>query len=463
MNNIQPYIKEHKDRFVNELIELLKIPSISADSAYKNDVLKTADAVKTSLEKAGCNTVEICKTDGYPIVYGEKIIDKNLPTVLVYGHYDVQPPDPLNLWNSPPFEPVIKTTELHPEGAIFARGACDDKGQMYMHVKAMEFMTTTNQLPCNVKFMIEGEEEVGSSNLAIFVKNNQEKLKNDVILISDTGMIAKDVPSITTGLRGLSYVEVEVTGPNRDLHSGLYGGAVANPINILAKMIASLHDENNRITIPGFYDKVEELSKAERAEMAKAPFNSENYKKALVIDAVYGETGYTTNERNSIRPTLDVNGIWGGYTGEGAKTVIASKAYAKISMRLVPHQDWVVITKLFTKHFESIAPKGVTVKVKPHHGGQGYVTPIDSLGYQAASKAYQETFGKIPIPQRSGGSIPIVSLFEQELKSKTILMGFGLDSDAIHSPNEHFGIFNYLKGIETIPYFYKYFTELSKY
>ncbi|WP_445732715.1 dipeptidase [Mariniflexile sp.] len=463
MNNIQPYIKEHKDRFVNELIELLKIPSISADSAYKNDVLKTADAVKTSLEKAGCNTVEICKTDGYPIVYGEKIIDKNLPTVLVYGHYDVQPPDPLNLWNSPPFEPVIKTTELHPEGAIFARGACDDKGQMYMHVKAMEFMTTTNQLPCNVKFMIEGEEEVGSSNLAIFVKNNQEKLKNDVILISDTGMIAKDVPSITTGLRGLSYVEVEVTGPNRDLHSGLYGGAVANPINILAKMIASLHDENNRITIPGFYDKVEELSKAERAEMAKAPFNSENYKKALVIDAVYGETGYTTNERNSIRPTLDVNGIWGGYTGEGAKTVIASKAYAKISMRLVPHQDWVVITKLFTKHFESIAPKGVTVKVKPHHGGQGYVTPIDSLGYQAASKAYHETFGKIPIPQRSGGSIPIVSLFEQELKSKTILMGFGLDSDAIHSPNEHFGIFNYLKGIETIPYFYKYFTELSKY
>ena len=462
MDNIQSYIKDHKDRFLNELIELLKIPSISADSAYKNDVLKTADAVKTSLEKAGCNRVEICKTDGYPIVYGEKIIDKNLPTVLVYGHYDVQPPDPLNLWNSPPFEPVIKKTELHPEGAIFARGACDDKGQMYMHVKAMEFMTSTNQLPCNVKFMIEGEEEVGSSNLAIFVKNNQEKLKNDVILISDTGMIAKDVPSITTGLRGLSYVEVEVTGPNRDLHSGLYGGAVANPINVLTKMIASLHDENNHITIPGFYDKVEELSKAERAEMAKAPFNLDNYKKALDIEAVYGETGYTTNERNSIRPTLDVNGIWGGYTGEGAKTVIASKANAKISMRLVPHQDWEEITKLFTKHFESIAPKGVTVKVTPHHGGQGYVTPIDSIGYQAASKAYQSTFGKTPIPQRSGGSIPIVALFEQELKSKTILMGFGLDSDAIHSPNEHFGVFNYLKGIETIPLFYKYFTELSK-
>jgi acetylornithine deacetylase/succinyl-diaminopimelate desuccinylase-like protein len=462
MNQIQSYINQHKDRFINELFELLKIPSISADSAYKNDLLKTAEAVKISLEKAGCDMVELCKTDGHPIVYGEKIIDKNLPTVLVYGHYDVQPADPINLWDSPPFEPMIKKTDLHPDGAIFGRGSCDDKGQMYMHVKALEFMVQTNQLPCNVKFMIEGEEEVGSPNLAVFVKNNQEKLKNDVILISDTGMIANDIPSITTGLRGLSYVEVEVTGPNRDLHSGLYGGAVANPINILTKMIASLHDENNHITIPGFYDKVEELSKEERAEMAKAPFNLENYKKALDIEAVYGEADYTTNERNSIRPTLDVNGIWGGYTGEGAKTVIASKAYAKISMRLVPHQDWLEITDLFTKHFTSIAPKGVKVKVKPHHGGQGYVTPIDSIGYQAASKAYQDTFGKTPIPQRSGGSIPIVSLFEQELKSKTILMGFGLDSDAIHSPNEHFGIFNYFKGIETIPLFYKYFTELSK-
>tara|TARA_R110000868_G_scaffold104728_2_gene288660 strand:+ start:582 stop:1970 length:1389 start_codon:yes stop_codon:yes gene_type:complete len=462
MNTIQSYIKEHKNRFLNELIELLKIPSISADSAYKNDVLKTADIVKLSLKKAGCDSVEICKTDGYPIVYGEKIIDKKLPTVLVYGHYDVQPPDPLNLWNSPPFEPIIKKTEKHPDGAIYARGACDDKGQMFMHVKAMEFMTTTNQLPCNVKFMIEGEEEIGSKNLSVFVKNNQEKLKNDVILISDTGMIANDVPSITTGLRGLSYVEVEVTGPNRDLHSGLYGGAVANPINVLTKMIASLHDKNNHITIPEFYDKVEDLSKEERAEMAKAPFSLDNYKKALDIDAVYGEEGYTTNERNSIRPTLDVNGIWGGYTGEGAKTVIASKAYAKISMRLVPHQDWEEITKLFKNHFENIAPKGVKVKVTPHHGGQGYVTPIDSIGYKAASKAYEQTFGKTPIPQRSGGSIPIVALFEQELKSKTILMGFGLDSDAIHSPNEHFGVWNYLKGIETIPYFYKYFTELSK-
>ncbi|WP_242117030.1 dipeptidase [Aestuariivivens sediminicola] len=462
MDTIQSYIKANKDRFINELVELLKIPSISADSNYKNEVLKTAQAVKLSLERAGCEHVEICETDGHPIVYGEKIIHSDLPTVLVYGHYDVQPPDPLNLWHSPPFEPVIQTTNKHPEGAIFARGASDDKGQMFMHVKAMELMTSTNQLPCNVKFMIEGEEEVGSSNLSIFVKNHREKLKNDVILISDTGMIANDTPSITTGLRGLSYVEVEVTGPNRDLHSGLYGGAVANPINILSKMIASMHDENNHITIPGFYDKVEELSDMERAEMAKAPFNLENYKKALNIDAVHGEAGYSTHERTSIRPTLDVNGIWGGYTGEGAKTVIPSKAYAKISMRLVPHQNWEEITQLFTAYFERIAPEGVTVKVSPHHGGQGYVTPIDHIGYQAASKAYTDTFGKTPIPQRSGGSIPIVSLFEKELKSKTILMGFGLDSDAIHSPNEHFGIFNFLKGIETIPLFFKYFTQFYK-
>ncbi|AUC74335.1 dipeptidase [Olleya sp. Bg11-27] len=462
MKNIKSYVQENKQRFLDELIELLKIPSISADSAYKADTINTADVVAKSLKDAGCDVVEICETEGYPIIYAHKIIDKNLPTVLVYGHYDVQPPDPLNLWTSPPFEPVIKTTDLHPEGAIFARGACDDKGQMYMHVKAMEFMTKNDTLPCNVKFMIEGEEEVGSVNLAKFVKQNQEKLSNDVILISDTGMIAQDTPSITTGLRGLSYVEVEVTGPNRDLHSGLYGGAVANPINILTKMIASLHDDDNHITIPGFYDNVEELSLDERAQMAKAPFSLDKYKAALDIDAVYGEAGYTTNERNSIRPTLDVNGIWGGYTGEGAKTVIASQAFAKISMRLVPNQDWEAITTLFKNHFESIAPNGVKVKVTPHHGGQGYVTPIDSVGYQAASKAYQETFGKTPIPQRSGGSIPIVALFEQELKSKTILMGFGLDSDAIHSPNEHFGVWNYLKGIETIPYFYKYFTEMYK-
>ena len=462
MENIKSYIQGNKDRFINELIELLKIPSVSADAAYAQDIIKTANLVKSRLLAAGCDFVEICNTPGNPIVYGEKIINPSLPTILVYGHYDVQPADPIELWTSPPFEPIIKTTEIHPEGAIFARGACDDKGQMYMHVKALEFMVQTGTLPCNVKFMIEGEEEIGSKSLSWFVERNQEKLKNDVILISDTGMISNQQPSITTGLRGLSYVEVEVTGPNRDLHSGLYGGAVANPINVLAKMIASLHDENNKITIPGFYDTVQDLSLEERAEMAKAPFNLENYKKALDLNAVYGESGYVTNERNSIRPTLDVNGIWGGYTGEGAKTVIASKAFAKISMRLVPNQDWETITDLFTKHFINSAPEGVTVKVTPHHGGQGYVTPIDSIGYKAANMAYTETFGVPAIPVRSGGSIPIVALFEKELKSKTILMGFGLDSDAIHSPNEHFGIFNYLKGIETIPLFYHYFVQLSK-
>jgi len=462
MKGLKTYVETHKERFLNELFDLLKLPSVSADSAYEKDVIATAKFVAKSLEKAGCTQVELCETKGYPIVYAEKLVDPKLPTVLVYGHYDVQPADPIELWDSPPFEPLIKTTELHPEGAIFARGACDDKGQMYMHIKALEFMTSTDQLPCNVKFMIEGEEEVGSENLGAFVAEQSEKLSNDVILISDTGMISKDTPSITTGLRGLSYVEVEVTGPNRDLHSGIYGGAVANPINILSKMIASLHDANNRITIHGFYDKVEELSKGERAAMAEAPFSLENYKKALDIEAVYGENGYSTNERNSIRPTLDVNGIWGGYTGEGAKTVIASKAYAKISMRLVPNQDHHEITALFKTHFESIAPEGVRVKVTPHHGGQGYVTPIDNIGYQAASKAYFDTFGKNPIPQRGGGSIPIVALFEEHLKSKTILMGFGLNSDAIHSPNEHYGVFNYLKGIETIPLFYKYFVDLKE-
>jgi len=455
------YVNQNRQRFVDELIELLKIPSVSADPAYAHDVFRTAESVKQHLENAGCDFAEICETPGYPIVYAEKVIDKRLPTVLVYGHYDVQPPDPIDLWDSPPFEPVIKTTPIHPDGAIFARGACDDKGQMFMHVKALEVMIQTNTLPCNVKFMIEGEEEVGSSSLSWFVKNHQDKLANDVILISDTGMISNEQPSITTGLRGLSYVEVEVTGPNRDLHSGLYGGAVANPITILAKMIASLHDEHNRVTIPGFYDRVEALSDEERAEMAKAPFSLDSYKNALAIADVYGESGYVTNERNSIRPTLDVNGIWGGYTGEGAKTVIPSKAYAKISMRLVPNQEWEEITALFTKHFESIAPPSVQVKVKPHHGGQGYVTPIDSVGYLAAQKAYSESFGVKAIPVRSGGSIPIVALFEEVLKSKTILMGFGLDSDAIHSPNEHYGLFNFFKGIETIPLFYKYFTALS--
>ncbi|UJH68525.1 dipeptidase [Allomuricauda sp. SCSIO 65647] len=462
MEKINDYLNTHKDRFINELIELLKIPSVSADSAFSEDVHKTAEIVRQKLQEAGCDHTEICETKGYPVVYGEKMVGPDLPTILVYGHYDVQPPDPLDLWNSPPFEPIIKETDIHPNGAIFARGACDDKGQFYMHVKALEFMVKTDQLPCNVKFMIEGEEEVGSDSLADFLDEHKEKLTNDIILISDTGMMANDVPSITTGLRGLSYVEVEVTGPNRDLHSGIYGGAVPNPINVLSKMIASLHDENNHITIPGFYDKVEEVSTAERAEMAKAPFDSEEYKKALDIGDVYGEKGYTTPERYSIRPTLDVNGIWGGYTGEGAKTVIASKAYAKISMRLVPHQDPDEITELFARHFEAIAPKGVKVNVTPHHGGLPYVTNIDSIGYKAAAKAYETTFGKIPIPERTGGSIPIVALFEQVLGSKTILMGFGLDSDAIHSPNEHFGVWNYLKGIETIPYFYKHFTALSK-
>ena len=462
MEQIKDYINNHKDRFIQELIELLKLPSISADPAYSEDVWQTAKAVEESLVNAGCENVEICETKGYPVVYGDKIIDKDLPTILVYGHYDVQPPDPMELWTSPPFEPVIKETELHPHGAIFARGSCDDKGQFYMHVKAVEFMIKNDQLPCNVKFMIEGEEEVGSDSLADFLEDHKEKLENDIILISDTGMIANDIPSITTGLRGLSYVEVEVTGPNRDLHSGIYGGAVPNPINVLSKMIASLHDENNHITIPGFYDKVEELSTAEREEMAEAPFDLEAYKKALDIEDVYGEKGFRTPERYSIRPTLDVNGIWGGYTGEGAKTVIASKAFAKISMRLVPDQDPDEITNLFMKHFEAIAPKGVKVKVTPHHGGLPYVTRTNSIGYQAAAKAYETTFGKRPVPERTGGSIPIVALFEEVLGSKTILMGFGLDSDAIHSPNEHFGVWNYLKGIETIPYFYKYYTELAK-
>lgn len=462
MADIKDYIAKNKDRFLSELVDLLKIPSISADSNYKDDMLKTAEAVKEKLLEAGCDSAEICETPGHPVVYGEKIFDKNLPTVLVYGHYDVQPPDPLDLWDSPPFEPVIKESKIHPEGAIYARGACDDKGQMFMHVKALEYMTQNDKLPCNVKFMIEGEEEVGSEHLGWFIERNKEKLANDVILISDTGMIAKDTPSITTGLRGLSYMEVEVTGPNRDLHSGLYGGAVANPINILSELIASLTDENNHITIPGFYDKVEELSKEERKKMAEAPYDEQAYKEKIDIGDVHGEAGYSTLERASIRPTLDVNGMWGGYIGEGAKTVLPAKAYAKISMRLVPNQDWEEISQLFKKHLESIAPKSVKVEVKPHHGGYPYVTPIDTIGYRAASKAYEDTFGKTPIPQRSGGSIPIVSLFEKELKSKIILMGFGFDTDAIHSPNEHFGVWNYLKGIETIPGFYKHFTEMSK-
>ncbi len=455
-NIISSYIETHKDRFINELFELLRIPSVSADPNYSNDVFKTAEAVKEKLISAGADNVEVCATAGFPIVYGEKIINPKLPTVLVYGHYDVQPADPIELWHSGPFEPVII------DGKIYARGACDDKGQVFMHVKAFEFMMRTNNLPCNIKFMIEGEEEVGSDNLGIFVKQNKEKLAADIILISDTGIIANDIPSITVGLRGLSYVEVEVTGPNRDLHSGLYGGAVANPINILCEMIAKMKDDKNSICIPGFYDDVEILSAEERAEMAKAPFSLEEYKKSLDLSDIHGEEGFSTNERNSIRPALDVNGIWGGYTGEGAKTVIASKAYAKISMRLVPNQNSEKITQLFKNYFESIAPDSVTVKVTPHHGGGPVVTPSNSIAYKAASKAMEKTFGKKPVPVRSGGSIPIVAMFKSELGLDSVLMGFGLDSDSIHSPNEHYGVFNYFKGIETIPYFYKYYAEGCK-
>jgi acetylornithine deacetylase/succinyl-diaminopimelate desuccinylase-like protein len=453
---INEYINSHKQRFLDELFELLRIPSVSADPTYKNDVINTADAVASSLKKAGADKVEICATEGYPIVYAEKMIDASKPTILVYGHYDVQPADPLDLWHSKPFDPVVKNDK------IYARGACDDKGQMFMHVKAFEAMIQTNTLPCNVKFMIEGEEEVGSTNLGIFVNKNIEKLKADIILISDTGIIANDIPSITVGLRGLSYVEVEVTGPNRDLHSGLYGGAVANPINILCQMIAQLKNDKNYITIPGFYDDVEILSGEERAEMAKAPFNLDAYKKALDLSDIHGEEGYSTNERTSIRPTLDVNGIWGGYTGEGAKTVIASKAYAKISMRLVPHQNSDKITALFADYFSKIAPPSVKVKVTQHHGGEPVVTPSNSIAYKAASMAMEATFGKKPVPVRSGGSIPIVAMFKSVLGLDSVLLGFGLDSDAIHSPNESYGLFNFYKGIETIPHFYQNFSELYK-
>ncbi|MBI3512174.1 MAG: dipeptidase [Bacteroidetes bacterium] len=459
MSTQKDYIEKNKDRFLDELFELLRIPSVSADAKYKNDVLKTAETVKAKMQAAGAEKCELCNTNGYPVVYGEKFIDSKLPTVLVYGHYDVQPPDPLELWTSPPFEPTIRKTEIHPDGAIFARGSCDDKGQMFMHVKALEVMLKTNSLPCNVKFMIEGEEEVGSANLAGFLEKNKEKLKADVILISDTSIIANTTPSIDVGLRGLTYMEVEITGPNRDLHSGVYGGAVANPVNVLCRMIASMHDENFHITIPGFYDDVNELSADERKELNRAPFNLEAYKKDLVISDVQGEKGFTTMERTGIRPTLDVNGIWGGYTGEGAKTVLPSKASAKISMRLVPDQSSEKIADLFEAHFKKIAPAGVTVKVRHHHGGEPVVVSTISKAYLAASKAMEETYGKKPIPTRGGGSIPIVALFKSILGLDSVLFGFGLDSDALHSPNEHYGIFNYFKGIETIPLFYKNYVE----
>lgn len=445
----------HKERFLNELLELLRIPSISARSEHKADMTTCATAVKEKLLQAGADKATIFETKGYPVVYAEKITDPANPTVLVYGHYDVQPPDPLNLWHSGPFEPVIQ------DGKIYARGACDDKGQFYMHIKAFETMVQTNSLCTNFKFIIEGEEEVGSPNLATFIKEKKEMLKADVILISDTAMLSLQTPSIDVGVRGLTYIEVEVTGPNRDLHSGVYGGAVANPVTILAKMIASLHDENNHITIPGFYDDVINASEAERAAMAKAPYDENEYKKDLGLSELWGEKDYTTNERTGIRPTLEVNGIWGGYTGEGAKTVLPAKAFAKISCRLVPNQTSAKMTKLLINHIKSIAPSYVSVKAEEHHGGDPYVTPVDSIEYKAAAKAIQKTFGKPPIPVRGGGSIPITSLFESVLGLKTIFLGFGLDSDNLHSPNEKFELANFYKGIETIPYFHQYFAELK--
>ncbi len=456
MEHVKKYIEENKDRFLDELFGLIRIPSISSESARKDDMLAAAEYWKESMLKAGADKAEVMSSDGNPVVYGEKLIDPSAPTVLVYGHYDVMPVDPVELWKSEPFEPEIR------DGKIWARGADDDKGQAFMHAKAFELMVNTDTLPCNVKFMVEGEEEVGSPSLGKFCEQHKEMLKADIILVSDTGMIAPDIPSITTGLRGLAYMEVEVTGPNKDLHSGLFGGAVANPINILTKMIASLTDDDNVITIPGFYDDVEVIGDAERAEMAKAPFSLDEYKKALDIDEVWGEKGYSTNERTGIRPSLDVNGIWGGYTGEGAKTVIASKAYAKISMRLVPHQDHIKIAELFEKHFMAIAPPCVKVKVSSLHGGQGYVSPTDMVAYQAADKDYTEVYKKKPVPVRSGGSIPIISTFEDILGTKSILMGFGLESDAIHSPNENFPLEQFFNGIETIPYFYKYYAEMMK-
>lgn len=459
MQDTIKYINDNKERFVEELFELLRIPSISADSAYKDDVLKCAEAVATHLINAGADHVEVCKTQGNPIVYGEKILGSHLPTVLVYGHYDVQPADPIELWTKPPFEPYIEKTALHPDGAIFARGAADDKGQFFMHLKAFEAMMKTNTLPCNVKFIIEGEEEVGSVSLGDFVNEHKEKLKCDSILISDTHIYSNEQPTVTTGLRGLSYVEVEVEGPNRDLHSGLYGGAVPNPIHVLSRMIAKLIDEDGHITIDGFYDHVDIVSEAERAEMNKLKDNPEEFKKSIGLKGVEGEKGYTTLERTSIRPTLDCNGIWGGYTGEGAKTVIPSKAYAKISMRLVPHQTPEEITEKFTKYFQKIAPDNVKVTVKPHHGGMPYLLPIDTKEFLAAKKAMETTFGKEVLPYRGGGSIPITAMFEEVLGAKSVLMGFGLDSDAIHSPNEHYGLFNFYKGIESIPLFFEHYAK----
>ncbi len=458
--DIKDYIDKNRQRMLDELCDLLRIPSVSADPTFDGDVKRCAAAVASSLQQAGASNVEVMETPGHPIVFGQYHVSDEAPTVLVYGHYDVQPPDPIDLWDNPAFDPIIKTTPKHPEGAIFARGACDDKGQMFMHVKALESMKSSGDVPCNIKFIIEGEEEVGSSHLDAFLEKHKDKLSADVVLVSDTGIISNDIPSITVGLRGLSYVEVEVTGPNRDLHSGLYGGAAPNPINVLCEMIASLKDEDQRIAVEGFYDDVLELTQDEREDMARAPFNEAAHRESIGIGAHEGEHGYSPTERMSIRPTLDINGIWGGYMKEGAKTVIASKATAKVSMRLVPYQDHDKITKLFTKHFHKIAPPSVTVKVTEMHGATPAVTPTDSPAYHAASLAMKHTFGKNPVPIRSGGSIPIVASFERILGLKTVLFGFGLDSDAIHSPNEHYGVFNFFKGIETIPHFYTHFARL---
>ena len=456
MEQIKQYIATHRDRFLQELFGLIRIPSVSSDPERKEDMVRAAEYWKMRLREAGADRAEVYPTAGNPVVYGEKIIGPDKPTVLVYGHYDVMPVDPVELWDSPPFKPEVR------DGKIYARGADDDKGQAYMQAKAFELMVRTGTLPCNVKFMIEGEEEVGSSNLPEFLHQYKDMLKSDIILVSDTGMISMDCPSITVGLRGLAYMEVEVTGPNKDLHSGIFGGAVANPANVLAKMISSLIDENGRITVPGFYDDVVEISPAERAEMAKAPFDVEAYKTDLGVDALFGEAGYTPKEHTGIRPTLDVNGIWSGYTGAGSKTVLPSKAFAKISMRLVPDQDYRVIGELFAKHFRAIAPPSVKVEVRALHGGQAYVSPIDTVGYVAARKAIEATFGKSPVPVRSGGSIPIIPQFEEILGVKSILMGFGLESDACHSPNENYPLENFYKGIETIPLFFRFFSEGMK-
>lgn len=454
MQTWKDYLEKNKDRFLSEMLDLLRIPSVSAKSEHKADMEKCAAAVKKSLLDAGCDKAEVMATDGHPAVYGEKIIDPSKPTVLVYGHYDVQPPEPLELWHSGPFDPVIK------DGKVFARGSADDKGQFYMHVKALEILNKTNSMSTNIKFLIEGEEEVGSPNLGKFVAAHKNLLKADVILISDSAMLSMENPSLDTGVRGLSYIEVEVTGANRDLHSGTYGGAVANPITILAKMIASCHDENNHITIPGFYDDVVVATKEERELINRAPFDEKEYKDELGIKELWGEKGYTTYERTGIRPTIELNGIWGGYQGEGAKTVLPSKATAKISARLVPNQSSHKMTELLLNYFKKIAPSSVTVKAFEHHGGEPYMTPIDSKGYKAAAKAVEQTFGKQPIPVRGGGSIPICSILERELGIKIIFMGFGLDNDNLHSPNEKYNIENYYKGIETIPYFHKYFAEM---